>query len=100
MDRENKEETIKCDICDSELDEDSGNIVGEFGNRPVAFCVWCYSSMTDMVIQFNGFNDKDVLQGKIKELNEMEKDEAYYKALNKMYENTKERIRKNKEELV
>ena len=58
----------KCNICDSEIEEDNGDVVGYFGISPVAFCVWCYSSMTDMVIQFQGFNDIDVLKERIRDL--------------------------------
>ena len=39
----------KCSICDSEIEEDNGDIRGYFGIIPVAFCVWCLSSMTDMI---------------------------------------------------
>jgi hypothetical protein len=60
----------KCNICDSEIDEDNGDVVGEFGICPVAFCVWCMSSMTDMVIQLNGFNDIDMLKERIDYLKE------------------------------
>ena len=42
-----------CNICDAEIEEDNGDIVGYFGMMPVAFCVWCLSSMTDMIEQLN-----------------------------------------------
>tara|TARA_R100001463_G_scaffold29837_1_gene67921 strand:+ start:1291 stop:1485 length:195 start_codon:yes stop_codon:yes gene_type:complete len=58
----------KCNICDSEIEEDNGDVIGYFGISPVAFCVWCMSSMTDMVIQFQGFDDIDTLQERIKDL--------------------------------
>ena len=58
----------KCSICDSEIDEDAGDIKGYFGISPVAFCVWCYSSLTDIVIQLNGFNDIDTLKERIEEI--------------------------------
>ena len=58
----------KCNICDSDIDLDAGDIEGYFGISPVSFCVWCMSSMTDMVIQFNGFNDIDCLKERIKDL--------------------------------
>ena len=61
---------MKCNICDSEIEEDNGDIVGQFGICPVAFCVWCVSSMTDMVIQLNGFDDVDTLKERIGELEE------------------------------
>ena len=58
----------KCNICDFDIEEDNGDIVGNFGISPVAFCVWCMSSMTDMVIQLNGFNDIETLQERIEDL--------------------------------
>ena len=63
---------MKCNICDSHIEEDNGDIVGSFGMSPVAFCVWCMSSMTDMVIQLNGFNDIEMLKERINELKEEE----------------------------
>ena len=63
---------MKCNICDSLIEEDNGDIVGSFGISPVAFCVWCMSSMTDMVIQLNGFNNIEMLQERINELKEEE----------------------------
>ena len=63
----------KCNICDSKIEEDNGDIVGYFGMCPVSFCVWCLSSMTDMVIQMNGFNDIDMLEERINELKENQK---------------------------
>ena len=60
----------KCSICDSEIDEDCGDIKGYFGISPVAFCVWCMSSMTDMVIQLNGFDDIDTLEERIQMIKE------------------------------
>jgi hypothetical protein len=41
----------ECSICSSEYDEDEGGIQGHFGIMPVTFCVWCYSSIVDMVSQ-------------------------------------------------
>ena len=58
----------KCNICDSEIDQDNGDIIGEFGICPVAFCVWCLSSMTDLVIQLQGFDDIDTLKERIGDL--------------------------------
>ena len=60
----------KCNICDSEIEEDNGDVIGYFGISPVAFCVWCMSSMTDMVIQCQGFDDIDTLQERISDLKE------------------------------
>ena len=60
----------KCNICDSEIDEDNGDVVGNFGVCPVSFCVWCLSSMTDMVIKLNGFDNIETLEEKILELKE------------------------------
>ena len=61
-------EEEKCNICDAPIEEDNGDITGYFGICPVAFCVWCMSSMTDMVIQLNSFNDIDMLEERIREL--------------------------------
>ena len=55
----------ECDICNSEIDTDCGDVNGYFGMLPVAFCVWCMSSMTDMVIQMNGFDDIEMLKERI-----------------------------------
>ena len=60
----------KCNICNSEIEQDNGDIIGNFGISPVAFCVWCLSSMTDMVIQLNNFNDIDTLKERIQDLSE------------------------------
>ena len=60
---------LKCSICDSPMEEDEG-IVGEFGILPVQFCCWCYSSLTDMVIQMQRFDDIDILKERIEELKE------------------------------
>ncbi len=61
---------MNCNICDSEIDEECGDVVGNFGISPVSFCVWCVSSMTDMVIQLNGFDDIESLQERINDLKE------------------------------
>ena len=75
------EEILNCNICDSEIDQEAGDIIGEFGICPVAFCVWCMSSMTDMVIQFQGFNDIDMLQERINELREGQVEDESVEAL-------------------
>ena len=59
---------MQCNICDSEINKEAGDIEGCFGISPVAFCVWCMSSMTDIVIQLNGFNDIETLQERIEDL--------------------------------
>ena len=59
---------MNCNICDSDIEEDNGDVIGYFGICPVAFCVWCMSSMTDMVIQCQGFDDIDTLQERINDL--------------------------------
>ena len=59
---------MKCNICDCTIEEDNGDVVGFFGILEVAFCVWCMSSITDMVIQLNGFNNIDTLKEKIQDL--------------------------------
>ena len=61
---------MNCNICDSDIEEDNGDIIGYFGICPVAFCVWCMSSMTDMIIQTQGFDDIDTLQERITDLKE------------------------------
>ena len=58
----------KCNICDADIDQEAGDIIGSFGICQVAFCVWCLSSMTDMVVQLNGFNDIETLEQRIQEL--------------------------------
>ena len=59
----------KCSICDSDVEEDEG-IQGYFGILPVSFCCWCMSSITDMVIQLNGFDDIDMLEERIQMIKE------------------------------
>ena len=71
----------KCNICDSEIDQEAGDVLGNFGICPVAFCVWCMSSMTDMVIQFNGFDDIGALQERIDGLREEQVEDESDKAL-------------------
>ena len=61
---------MNCNICDSEIEEDNGDVVGYFGISQVSFCVWCMSSMTDMVIQHQGFDDIETLKERIKDLEE------------------------------
>ena len=70
MEREFTNRNIECNICSSEIDEENGDIVGYFGILEVAFCVWCYSSMTDMVIQMQGFDDINILKERIRDLQE------------------------------
>ena len=60
---------LECSICDSPMDENEG-ILGEFGILPVQFCCWCYSSLTDMVIQLLGFDDIELLQERIDNIKE------------------------------
>ena len=67
---------MNCNICESPIEEDNGDIIGNFGICPVAFCVWCISSMTDMVIQLQGFDDIDTLEERIAELKEEENYES------------------------
>ena len=59
---------MNCNICNSEINQDNGDVIGNFGISPVAFCVWCLSSMTDMVIQLNGLDEIEVLEERIQEL--------------------------------
>ncbi len=69
-----------CTICECELDEDAGDVKGYFGILPMGFCVWCMSSLTDMVIQMNGFNDIETLKERI---NDLEEDALYENELDK-----------------
>jgi|TARA_B100000073_G_scaffold206915_1_gene171660 hypothetical protein len=63
MKKENLKETncgnteICCTICDAEIDVDNGDIVGYFGISEVSFCVWCLSSIREMV--YHHFPDQD-----------------------------------------
>jgi hypothetical protein len=59
-----------CNICESCIDVDNGDIVGNFGILPVAFCVWCYSNMVDMVEKLNGYDDPEILEEKLQNLKE------------------------------
>jgi len=59
---------MNCNICDSEIETDNGDVVGYFGVDQVSFCVWCMSCITDMVIQCQGFNDIGILKERIKDL--------------------------------
>ena len=63
-----KENMEKCCICNSDIDEEEGGVVVYFCMIPTSFCVWCLSSVTDMVIQMHGFDDIDILQERIDEL--------------------------------
>ena len=58
----------KCSICNSEIKRDNGDIVGELGVYPVAFCAWCKSSIIDMVIEIGGFDDIETLEERIRDL--------------------------------
>ena len=40
-----------CSVCNGEFDEEEEGVIGEFGICPVAFCVWCYAGIVDMVYQ-------------------------------------------------
>jgi hypothetical protein len=40
-----------CSICESPINFEEGGIQGFFGICPVAFCVWCHTSLIDMVQQ-------------------------------------------------
>jgi len=48
-----------CSICSSEIDFDEGGISGYFGITPVAFCVWCFSSMMDMAQHYLGIGEQE-----------------------------------------
>ena len=55
----------ECCTCGTPIDEEAGDIRGYFGILPMAFCVWCMSSLTDMIVQLNGFDDIDTLKERI-----------------------------------
>tara|TARA_R110000824_G_scaffold42565_6_gene125236 strand:+ start:1475 stop:1693 length:219 start_codon:yes stop_codon:yes gene_type:complete len=43
---------VTCSICDCRFNlQEEGGVAGYFGICPVAFCIWCYSSIVDMVQQ-------------------------------------------------
>ena len=99
MDRGSKKVVVeKCNICDSEIEEDNGDIIGNFGISPVAFCVWCMSSMTDMVIHLNGFDDIGILQERISELREEQEDESI-QALERYTAKLKKELKEIKNEI-
>ena len=58
----------ECNTCGSPIDEEQGDVRGYFGILPIAFCTWCISSLTDMVIQRNGFDDIEILEERINDL--------------------------------
>lgn len=58
----------ECNICSATIDEQVGDINGYFGILPISFCVWCISSITDMVIQMKGFDDIETLEERIQDL--------------------------------
>ena len=59
---------LKCNICDTNIDIEQGDVVGFFGITEVSFCVYCMSSMTDMVIHLNGFDNIEILKERIRDL--------------------------------
>ena len=61
-----------CTVCESPLDEENGDIIGDFGIIPVGVCVWCIPGLVDMVIQLQGFDDKHVLEERLNDLAEEE----------------------------
>ena len=57
-----------CDLCMTELEEDSGDVMCSLGSLPCNLCIWCFSSLTEMVIELNGFNDIAMLEERIRSL--------------------------------
>jgi hypothetical protein len=49
----------QCSICSSDYTDDEGGVQGYFGIMPVSFCVWCYSSIIDMVKQELDIKDEE-----------------------------------------
>lgn len=60
----------KCSLCDSEIDQDAGDIKGCIGIIQTNFCIWCYSGIHDMIIKMNGYDDPETLKTRIEELEE------------------------------
>lgn len=47
-----------CSVCSGEFDiEGEGGIFGHLGILPVYFCPTCFSGVTDLAAQVNGFED-------------------------------------------
>jgi hypothetical protein len=61
---------VKCSVCDCKIDQNNGDIIGDIGILPVAFCVWCYTGIRDMIEQCEGYNDINTLKEKINILQE------------------------------
>ena len=62
-----------CSICQSDYDEEGeGGISGLFGICPVSFCVWCYSSLTDMFEKMTC----EMCPGNKERIKEMEKEDT------------------------
>ena len=57
-----------CTLCDSKIEQDNGDIVGCFGITPIAFCVWCLSSMKSMIENVYNLNDIETLEQRIEDL--------------------------------
>ena len=64
-----------CTVCESPLDDENGDIIGDFGIIPVGFCVWCIPSLVDMVIQLQGFDDVGVLEERLNDLVQEEEEQ-------------------------
>ena len=94
-----KPHKMTCNICDSDIEEDNGDIVGTFGICPVAFCVWRMSSMTDMIIQTQGFDDIDTLEERIDMIKEDNKDSCNI-CHNKVYKVCNCKPMVNKQEII
>ena len=65
-----KREKMKCQICKTGIDKESGDIECYLGMIKTYFCIWCYTSIVDMVVQMNGYNDILTLEQRINELKE------------------------------
>lgn len=48
----NSSDLKECSICESDLEKE--DLRGYFGITPVAFCVWCLSSLEDMMNKIKG----------------------------------------------
>ena len=70
-----------CTVCESPLDQENGDIIGDFGIIPVGFCVWCIPGLVDMVIQLQGFDDIDVLEERLDDLVQEKESESQVSAI-------------------
>ena len=44
----------KCEVCNVEVEEKLGGIIGDIGRLPVAFCGICISGIISIMVEKNG----------------------------------------------